>query len=94
MHSVAQGKCVFVDADGCRADRRARNAPQLFTRRQAEVFRHLSEDRAYSVIALEMKISVVTVRTHARAVFCKLGVQSRHELVGRWPSGGSPAHLM
>jgi DNA-binding NarL/FixJ family response regulator len=78
---AAQGDCVR--ADGGRVEWGYRAAPKLLTDRQAQVFMYLSEDMPYAVIALRMKISVVTVRSHARAVFSKLGVQSRRELVGR-----------
>lgn len=66
-----------------RVERGHRSARELLTNRQAEVFMYLSEDVPYAVIALKMRISAVTVRSHARAVFSKLGVQSRRELVGR-----------
>jgi DNA-binding NarL/FixJ family response regulator len=78
---VAQGE--YVGSHGRWVGRRYRNEPKLLTHRQAEVFSYLSEDTPYAAIALEMKISIATVRTHARAVFSKLGVQSRRELVGR-----------
>jgi DNA-binding CsgD family transcriptional regulator len=41
-------------------------------------------------MALELKIQVATVRTHARAVFRKTGVKARHELVGMVHSDGPP----
>lgn len=86
VHRVAAHGEVSVSADARGVEPRDAGA---LTRRQMQVFRYLSEDMPYAVIALDMKIGVATVRTHARAVFRKLGVRNRHELVGRTLRGGS-----
>jgi LuxR family maltose regulon positive regulatory protein len=57
--------------------------PQLLTPWQTAVYEYLSRGTPYAAIALDLRISVATVRTHTRAVFRKLGVKSRRELVGR-----------
>lgn len=54
----------------------------VLTPREAMVFVHLSNEWSYAAIALAMKISVETVRTHAASVRRKLGVRSKHELAG------------
>jgi DNA-binding NarL/FixJ family response regulator len=89
VRRVAAGGGVSVGVHRRDLDRRQSRNPPALTRRQAQVFGFLSDDKPYAAIALEMKIGVATVRTHARAVFRKLGVQNRHELVGRSLPGGS-----
>jgi DNA-binding NarL/FixJ family response regulator len=81
VHRVARGERVRDTAEALGMHRRHRNVPQLLTPRQTEVFEYLSRDTPYAAIALDLKISVATVRTHTRAVFRKLGVKSRRELV-------------
>ncbi len=51
------------------------------SKREAEVLTYLREDSSAAVIALRLGISVSTVRTHTRAIFRKLNVQSRTELM-------------
>lgn len=81
VHRVAEGERVFIGADGRRVADNHRTDPSRLTRREAQVLEYLSENRSYASIALELRISVATVRTHARAVFRKLGVKSRYELI-------------
>lgn len=52
------------------------------TPRETEVLAHLSRSRSYEEIAVSLSIDVETVRTHARRVRRKLGVQTSRELVG------------
>jgi DNA-binding CsgD family transcriptional regulator len=52
------------------------------TPRETEVLAHLSQSRSYEEIALSLSIDVETVRTHARRVRRKLGVQTSRQLVG------------
>jgi DNA-binding NarL/FixJ family response regulator len=87
VHRAAHGGGAVVGASQTGRIRRHED-PKPLTKRQAEVFRYLSEDKPYAVIALEMKIDIQTVRTHAKAVFRKLGVQSRQQLVGKSLPGG------
>jgi DNA-binding NarL/FixJ family response regulator len=82
VHRAAQGERTVVVLDHTNVDR-GRDKRISLTKRQVEVFRHLSNDAPYAVIALEMQIGVQTVRTHARAIFRKLEVQSRQQLIGK-----------
>jgi len=84
VHRAAGGESVFVGVVN-------RDEPRLLTKRQEEVFGYLSKDTPYAMIALEMKIGVQTVRTHAKALFRKLGVRNRQELIGkRLPDASGP----
>jgi DNA-binding NarL/FixJ family response regulator len=61
--------------------------PDALTPREADVLDQLQLGRSNGEIAVALGISVETVRTHARAVFRKLGVHSRRELSGLARSG-------
>ncbi|HSZ04862.1 MAG TPA: LuxR C-terminal-related transcriptional regulator [Solirubrobacteraceae bacterium] len=87
VHQSAQGERVFVGIDGRRP--RGHGGTQTLTRREVEVFRHLSNGARQSVIAFEMGISVETVRSHAKSIYRKLGVQNGQQLIGRELSGSS-----
>jgi DNA-binding NarL/FixJ family response regulator len=52
------------------------------TAREADVLNELQRSRSNAQIASDLHISVETVRTHARAIYRKLGVASRRELGG------------
>ena len=56
--------------------------PDALTPREADVLDQLQLGRSNGEIAVALGVSVETVRTHARAVFRKLGVHSRRELSG------------
>ena len=56
--------------------------PDALTAREADVLDQLRLGRSNGEIAAALGVSVETVRTHARAVFRKLGVHSRRELSG------------
>jgi DNA-binding NarL/FixJ family response regulator len=56
--------------------------PDVLTPREADVLDQLQLGRSNGEIAVALGVSVETVRTHARAVFRKLGVHSRRELSG------------
>jgi DNA-binding NarL/FixJ family response regulator len=56
--------------------------PDVLTPREADVLDQLQLGRSNGEIAAALHVSVETVRTHARAVFRKLGVHSRRELSG------------
>lgn len=58
----------------------APTGPEALTDREADVFAHLQAGRSNAEIAMELSVSVETVRTHARNVFRKLGVRNRREL--------------
>jgi DNA-binding NarL/FixJ family response regulator len=62
-----------------------RGATALSTRdaltpREADVLALLKQGHSNGEIAIELSVSVETVRTHARSVFRKLGVRSRRDL--------------
>jgi len=63
------------DASGARA------RDPLLTRREGDVLLLLRQGQANAQIALELQISVETVRTHARNIYRKLGVASRRALI-------------
>ncbi len=52
----------------------------LLSRREAEVLPLLQQGHSNAQIALELKVGVETVRTHARNIYRKLGVSSRRQL--------------
>jgi two-component system response regulator DesR len=54
--------------------------PELLTPRETEVLELLQTGRSNAEIALELHVSIETVRTHARRVYRKLGVRTRREL--------------
>lgn len=56
--------------------------PDVLTVREAEVMELLRSGRSNAEIAQELHISIETVRTHARAIYRKLGVKTRRELRG------------
>jgi DNA-binding NarL/FixJ family response regulator len=53
----------------------------LLSRREAEVLPLLQQGHSNARIALDLRVGVETVRTHARNIYRKLGVSSRRELV-------------
>jgi DNA-binding NarL/FixJ family response regulator len=56
--------------------------PDVLTPREADVLDQLQLGRSNGEIAAALCVGVETVRTHARAVFRKLGVHDRRELSG------------
>ena len=54
--------------------------PDLLTPREADVLEELQLGRSNAEIAIALSVSVETVRSHARSVFRKLGVNGRREL--------------
>jgi DNA-binding NarL/FixJ family response regulator len=55
----------------------------LLTPREAEVMQLLRGGASNAEIAHELSIGIETVRTHARAIYRKLGIASRRELATR-----------
>jgi DNA-binding NarL/FixJ family response regulator len=55
------------------------------TPRESQVLAELQRRRSNAQIAVNLHISVETVRTHARHIYRKLGVASRRELVAQAP---------
>jgi DNA-binding NarL/FixJ family response regulator len=58
-------------------------ASELLTSREKEILKNLSEGLRYKEIAVKLKISIETVRTHARRIYEKLHVQSRTEALNK-----------
>src|SRR5580692_5014803 len=52
----------------------------LLSRREAEVLPLLQQGHSNARIALDLRVGIETVRTHARNIYRKLGVSSRREL--------------
>lgn len=59
---------------------RQENGPDLLTRREADVLELLQLGYTNARIAEELHVGMETVRTHARAIYRKLGIQSRRDL--------------
>ena len=66
---------LFTDEEWARAQRDLELSP-----RQTEIVRHVLEGKADKQIALELSISLATVRTHLRRLFIKFGLSDRLEL--------------
>jgi len=56
---------------------------EVLTAREKEILKNLSEGLRYKEIAAKLKISIETVRTHARRIYEKLHVQSRTEALNK-----------
>ena len=54
--------------------------PELLTPREADVLELLQSGRSNAEIAAALHVGVETVRTHARRIYRKLGVNTRREL--------------
>lgn len=59
------------------------DASGLLTAREKEILKNLAEGLRYKEIAGKLKISIETVRTHARRIYEKLHVQSRTEALNK-----------
>ena len=79
---AAQGNRIFATSDGERVQRCYPNDVDLLTRREREVFVHLSKGESYSRIACELRIGVRTTESYAARVREKLRVSHKQELVG------------
>jgi len=91
VHLAAKGDLLFISADGQRVQRPSLERARLLTDRETEVFGQLSKGRSDAAIALDLRISVATVRAHVRSVLRKLNVRSRRWLVGMsLPDGLGP----
>jgi DNA-binding NarL/FixJ family response regulator len=64
------------DAEGVRP-----TGCELLTLRESDVLAQLQQRRSNAQIAADLHIGIETVRTHARNIYRKLGVQSRRELL-------------
>jgi DNA-binding NarL/FixJ family response regulator len=80
IHLVSRG--LHVLPHGSPAGAGAWLLPDVLTPREADVLDQLQLGRSNGEIAAALCVGVETVRTHARAVFRKLGVHDRRELSG------------
>ena len=77
IHLASRGLHVLPHASSAPTNGVAHDA---LTRREGDVLDQLALGRSNGEIAYALSVSVETVRTHARSVFRKLGVQNRREL--------------
>ena len=56
-------------------------ASSLLTQREGDVLQLLRQGRSNAQIAVDLRVGIETVRTHARNIYRKLGVSSRRALV-------------
>lgn len=77
IHLASRGLHVLPHASSAPTNGVAHGA---LTRREGDVLDQLALGRSNGEIAYALSVSVETVRTHARSVFRKLGVQNRREL--------------
>jgi DNA-binding NarL/FixJ family response regulator len=77
IHLASRGMQLLPrDADGAHPA-----GCELLTTREADVLAQLQQRRSNAQIAAALHIGVETVRTHARNIYRKLGVQSRRDLL-------------
>ncbi len=81
IYLASRGMQVTARTHGGQSDPGSGQA--LLTPRELEVLALLQQGRSNAEIALELHVGVETVRTHARNIFRKLDVSSRHELTAR-----------
>jgi len=80
IHLASRGLHVLPHSSP--ANTNAGLLPDVLTPREADVLDQLQRGRSNGEIAAALCVSIETVRTHARAVFRKLGVHNRRELSG------------
>jgi DNA-binding NarL/FixJ family response regulator len=96
IHRTARGERFFVASDGSLITRRYPPGAERLTDREREVLAYLARGALYSMIAVELDISVRTAEKHAASLFRKLGVRGKHDLIGMpvpSESAGSPSPL-
>jgi DNA-binding NarL/FixJ family response regulator len=59
------------------------DSSEILTSREKEILKNLSDGLRYKEIAAKLKISIETVRSHARRIYEKLHVQSRTEALNK-----------
>ena len=80
IHLASRGLHVLPRPD--QLSHEGPSGPDPLTSREADVLAYLQQGRSNAEIAAALSVSVETVRTHARAVFRKLGVRTRRDLAG------------
>ena len=78
---AAAGGCAFVSLDGDCVERRDRDQRAILTERQVTILDRLSKGQLPQRIALELGISVSTVKTHTKTVVRTLNAPSKRDLV-------------
>jgi DNA-binding NarL/FixJ family response regulator len=79
IHLVSRGLQLIPRA-ASKLARGSNVGGQRLTQREAEVLPLLQQGSSNAQIALALNVGVETIRTHARNIYRKLGVASRHEL--------------
>jgi DNA-binding NarL/FixJ family response regulator len=83
VHLAASGRATFARVNEVeRAERSYPTDVAHLTERELEILGRLSEGYTNPEIADALQIGVGTVRTHVSAIFQKLGVRSRRDLLG------------
>ncbi len=75
VRPVIKNEQLFSDGEWARAQQHLELSP-----RQAEIVRHILEGKPDKQIALDLGISLATVRTHLRRLFAKYDLGDRLEL--------------
>jgi DNA-binding NarL/FixJ family response regulator len=95
IHLASRGLQIVPRAASKGSDR-SHGEGHLLTRREAEVLPLLQQGRSNAQIAVALQVGVETIRTHARNIYRKLGVDSRRQLAPvpapASTSPGYPAH--
>ena len=75
VRPVIKNSELFSDGEWTRAQQHLELSP-----RQAEIVRHILQGKSDKQIAIDMGISLATVRTHLRRLFAKHNLNDRLEL--------------
>lgn len=91
IHCAAMGDRICRSSDRFELRRSYPIEAQSLTARELQVLKHMVSGHTYVRAAAELEISVTTVRTHAIRVREKLGVRTKHDLLGMpIPQGAKP----
>ena len=82
VHVTAQGGCVFVSPDEGLTERPDRRKDRLLTKRETDVLVRFSSGMSPAKIAIDLCISVETVRAYTTSLRHKLRLSSARDLVG------------
>jgi DNA-binding NarL/FixJ family response regulator len=80
IHLASRGMHVLPRSAASAGDGSPVEGAELLTPREAEVLELLTDGRTNAQIAQRLTIGIETVRTHARNIYRKLGINSRREL--------------
>ena len=80
IHLASRGLHLVLPSGEGESDSSA-GGPELLTPREADVLGQLQTGRSNAEIADSLHLGVETVKTHARSIYRKLGVNSRRELL-------------